>query len=72
VAIARALVGKPDLLLADEPTSALDSNSAAIVGRMLREAAHQFHMAVVVTTHDPRIGDIADRNVRLEAGQFHA
>jgi putative ABC transport system ATP-binding protein len=71
VAIARALVGAPDLLLADEPTSALDSNSAAIVGRMLREAAHQFRMAVVVTTHDPRLGNIADRNVRLEAGQFH-
>jgi putative ABC transport system ATP-binding protein len=71
VAIARALVGAPDLLLADEPTSALDSNSAAIVGRMLREAAHTFRMAVVVTTHDPRLGNIADRNVRLEAGQFH-
>jgi putative ABC transport system ATP-binding protein len=70
VAIARALVGAPDLLLADEPTSALDSNSAAIVGQMLREAAHQFRMAVVVTTHDPRLGNIADRNVRLEAGLF--
>src|SRR5205807_10325924 len=61
------LFRSPDLLLADEPTSALDSNSAAIVGRMLGEAAHQFQMAVVVTTHDPRLGNIADRNVRLEA-----
>jgi putative ABC transport system ATP-binding protein len=71
VAIARAMVGMPDLLLADEPTSALDSNSAAIVGRMLREAAHQFRLAVMVTTHDPRLGDIADRTVRLQAGRFH-
>jgi putative ABC transport system ATP-binding protein len=68
VAIARALVGAPDLILADEPTSQLDSNSAAAVGRLLQRAAHEFQTAVVVTTHDPRLGSIADRKVALEAG----
>jgi putative ABC transport system ATP-binding protein len=71
VAIARALVGSPDLILADEPTSQLDSNSAATVGRLLRQAAREFNMAVVVTTHDPRLGSIADRKVALEAGVLH-
>jgi ABC-type lipoprotein export system ATPase subunit len=71
VAIARALVGAPDLILADEPTSQLDSNSAATVGRLLQQAAREFQTAVVVTTHDPRLGAIADRKVALEAGVLH-
>jgi putative ABC transport system ATP-binding protein len=71
VAIARALVGAPDLILADEPTSQLDSNSAATVGRLLQQAAHEFQTAVVVTTHDPRLGSIADRKVALDAGVLH-
>jgi putative ABC transport system ATP-binding protein len=71
VAIARALIGAPDLILADEPTSALDSNSAATVGQLLRQAAHEFQTAVIVTTHDPRLGSIADRRVSLESGVLH-
>jgi putative ABC transport system ATP-binding protein len=71
VAIARALVGQPDLILADEPTSQLDSNSAAVVGGLLRRAAHDFNTAIIVTTHDPRLGSIADRRIALESGAFH-
>jgi putative ABC transport system ATP-binding protein len=71
VAIARALVGSPDLVLADEPTSQLDSNSAATVGSMLRQAAKEFNTAIVVTTHDPRLGNIADRQVSLRSGVLH-
>lgn len=71
VAIARAMVGNPDLLLADEPTSQLDSNSARVVGEQLRIAARQLNMAIVVTTHDPRLGDIADRKVALKEGVLY-
>jgi ABC-type lipoprotein export system ATPase subunit len=71
VAIARALVGRPALILADEPTSQLDSASAAVVGGLLRRAAHEFDTAVIVTTHDPRLGSIADRRIALESGAFH-
>jgi putative ABC transport system ATP-binding protein len=68
VAIARALVGDPDLLLADEPTSQLDSHSAKVIGEMLRDAAHALDMGIVVTTHDPRLGDVADRKLALKEG----
>jgi putative ABC transport system ATP-binding protein len=72
VAIARALVGTPDLLLADEPTSQLDSNSAEVVGQLLRQAAHEMNVAVIITTHDPRLGDVADRRVTIKSGVLHA
>jgi putative ABC transport system ATP-binding protein len=71
VAIARAMVGTPDLLLADEPTSQLDSNAARVIGEMLRDAAHELNMGIVVTTHDPRLGNIADRKVALKEGVLY-
>lgn len=71
VAIARAMVGEPDLLLADEPTSQLDSNSAKTVGEQLRTAAHAGRMGIVVTTHDPRLGEIADRKIALKDGVLY-
>jgi putative ABC transport system ATP-binding protein len=71
VAMARAVVGQPDLLLADEPTSQLDSNSAKTVGDLLRVGARRFNMAVVLTTHDPRLGDVADRHLELKEGVIY-
>ena len=71
VAIARGLIGSPDVLLADEPTSQLDSHSAEVVSELLRQAVRQYNPAVIVATHDPRLGSIADRQLRLENGKFH-
>ena len=71
VAIARALVGSPDLLLADEPTSQLDSVSARVTGEQLRLAARELNTGIVVTTHDPRLGEIADRKVALREGVLY-
>lgn len=71
IAIARGLIGSPDVLLADEPTSQLDSHSAETVSELLRQAVKQYNPAVIVATHDPRLSSIADRQVRLENGQFH-
>jgi putative ABC transport system ATP-binding protein len=67
-AIARGLVGSPDLLLADEPTSQLDSNSAETVCKLLREAVDRYRPAVLLATHDPRLAGIADRKLLLEDG----
>ncbi len=72
IAIARGLIGSPDVLLADEPTSQLDSHSAEVVSELLRQAVRQYNPAVILATHDPRLGSIADRQLRLEDGRFHA
>jgi putative ABC transport system ATP-binding protein len=72
VAIARALAGDPPILLADEPTAALDSSNGRAVVRLLGDLAHQQGRAVVVVTHDPRIGDLADRILHIEDGRILA
>jgi putative ABC transport system ATP-binding protein len=72
IAIARAVVGEPDIVLADEPTAALDAASGAQVARMLARIAHERNCAVVIVTHDPRISGIADRIAYLEDGAIRS
>jgi putative ABC transport system ATP-binding protein len=69
-AIARALVGKPDLLLADEPTAALDSKTGREVIELMQGLAAARGMTVLMVTHDTRILDIADRIVEMEDGRI--
>ena len=57
VAIGRALINKPSILLADEPTSALDDRNCDRVVQLLLEAADNNHAALVVATHDQRLKD---------------
>ena len=57
VAVARALIGEPRLILADEPTGQLDHTSAAAVIAMLIGRAERLGAALVVSTHDPLIAD---------------
>jgi putative ABC transport system ATP-binding protein len=68
VAVARALVRKPSLILADEPTASLDDVSARVVTRAIRDAATRASCAVLVMTHDTRVFGIADRMLRLVDG----
>jgi len=69
VAVARALVGRPSLLLADEPTGALDSESGAGVLELLREL-HESGTTIVVITHDHEVGDMLPRQVYIRDGQI--
>jgi putative ABC transport system ATP-binding protein len=69
VAIARALAGDPEIILADEPTAALDSHSGRTVIEMLTDLAHNRGRAVVIVTHDNRIGEFADRTIKIEDGR---
>ncbi len=71
LAIARALVNDPALVLADEPTGNLDAASAATVLALLRELAHG-ERSVVLVTHEERAVAEADRVLRLSAGRLHA
>ena len=68
VAVARALVRDPQLLLADEPTASLDDGSATAVKAAIKIAAQQSACAVLLVTHDARLFDIADRMLRLTDG----
>lgn len=68
IAIARALAGDPEIILADEPTAALDSHTGRTVMEMMSELAHKRGRAVVIVTHDSRVLNFADRIVRIEDG----
>ena len=68
VAVARALAGRPAMLLADEPTGNLDSKNAEAVMELLREL-HREGATIVMVTHDPRYAQHAERAVHLLDGQ---
>lgn len=70
VAVARALVAEPGLILADEPTAALDRQSGHDVVSLMRDLARRRGMPILLVTHDPRILDIADRVVGMEDGRI--
>ncbi|KAA9086817.1 ATP-binding cassette domain-containing protein [Microbacterium radiodurans] len=69
VGIARALVGRPELLLCDEPTSSLDAGTTVSVLDLLREARERFGTTIVVVTHDLAVvRQICDRVALFDAG----
>ena len=68
VAVARALVGNPDVIFADEPTAALDRDSGANVVTMLKRLGQARGTTTVMVTHDNRILEMADRIVTLQDG----
>jgi len=70
VAVARALVTKPDAILADEPTAELDADAQdVVIGSLL--AAAGAGAAVVIATHDPEIADRCSRQVRISGGRLY-
>jgi putative ABC transport system ATP-binding protein len=68
VAIARALIAAPPVLLADEPTGSLDAQSAKQVMALLDTLCREHSCALVVVTHDPKVAELADRQLRLSDG----
>ena len=69
-AIARALAGRPAVLLADEPTGNLDAGSGHGVLELLRDLNRERGLTMIVVTHDPQIAQQADRVVRLAEGRI--
>jgi len=68
VAVARALVGKPSILLADEPTGNLDSANGEAVMELMRDL-HRSGATICMVTHDPRYARTADRIIQLFDGR---
>jgi lipoprotein-releasing system ATP-binding protein len=70
IAIARALVGKPELLLADEPTGNLDHRTGDNIFQMIRELHAERGLTSVIVTHNERIAAYCDEIWELDAGLF--
>ena len=70
VAVARALVTGPSVLLADEPTGDLDEQTADSLHALLREMHRERQLSSVIATHNTRLAASCDRVLRLEGGQL--
>jgi putative ABC transport system ATP-binding protein len=69
VGIARALVARPQILIADEPTGQLDSDTAATIMDLIAGLTHEQGIAALVSTHDPLLVERADQVVDLHDGR---
>src|SRR4030095_15617101 len=72
VAVARALVMRPAVLLADEPTGDLDEQTADSLHALLREMHGAYGLTSVIAAHNPRLASACDRVLRLEGGRLVA
>jgi lipoprotein-releasing system ATP-binding protein len=70
VAVARALVMQPAVLLADEPTGDLDEHTAGALHALLRDMHAAFGLTSVIATHNPRLASACDRVLRLHEGRL--
>lgn len=70
IAIARALIHSPEIIVCDEPTSFLDHVTGAKIMELLQDLVTQKGLTCIVVTHDPRIEKFADKIDRLEDGKI--
>lgn len=70
VAVARALINRPDVLLADEPTGSLDSKNKEELNRLFLDLKARFNQTLIVVTHDMEMASISDRIIKMQDGQI--
>ena len=68
VAVARALVGKPDVVFADEPSGSLDTRNKQELHRLFFDLRDQMGQTFVIVTHDEQLADLADRKICMQDG----
>jgi lipoprotein-releasing system ATP-binding protein len=71
VAVLRALINEPDVVLADEPTGNLDVKNAAKLISLFQKICEDFHQAMIITTHNPDVAKIGNAHWNLENGQLN-
>ena len=69
VAIARALVNHPSIILADEPTGSLDSKTGEVILNLLKDLHSKENVTLVMVTHEPYVGNMAERIVTVLDGK---
>ena len=70
VAIARALIIEPSIILADEPTGNLDSNSSEEIIQLLKKANKEYNQTIIMITHNQEIAKQADRIIQIKDGKI--
>lgn len=70
IAVARAIVGRPDIILADEPTGSLDSENSRVLMNTLFELGRENGATIVVVTHDAGIASITGRTITIVDGSI--
>jgi predicted ABC-type transport system involved in lysophospholipase L1 biosynthesis ATPase subunit len=70
VALARALVTRPRLLLADEPTGNVDPQTGQAIGALFRSLHARHHLTSIIVTHNEKLAQICSRVCRLENGKL--
>ena len=68
VAVARALVNRPDVVLADEPSGSLDSHNKEELHKLFFELRDRFGQTFIIVTHDETLATITDRTIRMVDG----
>ena len=68
VAVARALINRPDVVLADEPSGSLDSCNKQELHRLFFELRDKFNQTFIIVTHDEELAKITDRTIRMVDG----
>jgi lipoprotein-releasing system ATP-binding protein len=70
VAVARALLLRPALLLADEPTGSLDRTNAMVIGKLLLELQQQENNMLIAVTHSYELAELFQRQMELDDGRL--
>ena len=70
VSIGRALISRPDIILADEPTGNLDSKASMEIMGLLKLSNKKYHQTIIMITHDMNLAKMADRIITLEDGKI--
>ena len=70
VAVARALVNKPDVVFADEPSGSLDTHNKEELHRLFFDLRDQMGQTFVIVTHDEQLADLADRKISMQDGRI--
>ena len=70
VAVARALINSPDVILADEPSGNLDSDNAKELHKLFFDLREKFNQTFIIVTHNAEFADMSDRKLLMKDGNF--